>query len=316
MSASSNADAPATAAPVVDEGIRSIIEKEMATLRLSYGAEAVPVSAEEALKKCEEGAMKGKVVVVTGGSKGFGKSYAFKAAKYGAKVVLGARGQSGIDAVVQQIQKEGGEATGLATDVSNWDDQVALFEHTVSTFGPVDAVIANAGIFEGGVLLEDKLDEKTGKLAEPDISTISINIIGTVYTSKLAFHYLSLNPSTSLKSLVILGSLTSYIPSPGCPLYCMSKHGLLGLQRSLSLESIGKGIDVVFVASAPVPTDIFGDLLGMIQNLPHGELDDTVHAMLAGSSIPGLNGKVYATDTQGIFQVPFKKALPGEEVAK
>ncbi|GAA5889811.1 hypothetical protein JCM6882_004332 [Rhodosporidiobolus microsporus] len=297
--------------PREDDGIRGIIEKEMATLRLTYGAEAIPISSSSALHAAEAGALKDKVVVVTGGSKGFGKTYALKAAEYGAKVVIAARGQKGIDETVEEIKKAGGKATGKSTDVTSWQSQVALFEHAVKTFGPIDVVIANAGIFEGGLLLEDKLDE-TGKLAKPDISTIDINIIGSTYTSKLAFHYLTKNPSKGLKSLVVLGSLTSYIPSPGCPLYIAAKHCLLGLQRALSLEAKDKGIDVVFVASAPVPTEIFGDLTAMVEYLPHGDLEDTVDAMIAGSSIPGLNGKVYATDTKGIFQLPFRKALPGE----
>ncbi|BGP20995.1 hypothetical protein JCM10213_003240 [Rhodosporidiobolus nylandii] len=303
--------APATEARE-DDGIRAIIESEMATLRLSYGREALSVPPSAKLEACESGALKDKVVVVTGSSKGFGREYAKKAAKYGAKVVVSARGKKGVEEVVEEIKKEGGQATGIACDISDWDSQVALFEHAVSTFGPISIVVANGGIFESGLLLSSSLSS-SGKLEKPDLSTIDINVVGSIYTSKLAFHYLKENKDEGHKALVILGSLVSYIPSPGCPLYCTSKHALLGLQRSLSLEAQGTGINVVFVASAPVPTEIFGDLLGMIQNLPHGEMDDTVNGMLAGSSLPDVNGKVYATDTQGLFVLPFKKALPGEE---
>lgn len=78
----------------------------MATLRATYGAEALPIPYAEALKNVHT--LKDKVVVVTGGSKGIGKEYAVKAASYGAKVVVSARGQSGIDQVVQEITKAGG----------------------------------------------------------------------------------------------------------------------------------------------------------------------------------------------------------------
>jgi short-subunit dehydrogenase len=149
-----------------------------------------------------------------------------------------------------------------------------LQEHAESTFGPISVVVANAGIFEGGAFLEDKFDE-SGKLAvrpspvplilpalpthppsklgqKPDISSLDINVIGTTYTAKLAFHYLQKSPSKELKSLVILGSVVSYIPSPSAPLYVASKHALLGLARALHLESGDKGIECV-LRSLPLP---------------------------------------------------------------
>ncbi|GAA5972468.1 hypothetical protein JCM11641_001858 [Rhodosporidiobolus odoratus] len=227
-----------------------IIEREMATLRLSYGSEALLISTSQALKDCEAGALQNKVVLVTGGSKGFGREYAVRAAGFGAKVVIGARGAEGVEEVVKKIRKAGGQATGLSTDVSLWEAQLALFKHGLETYGSIDVVVANAGIFEGGLLLEDKVTEN-GKLAKPDVSTIEINVLGSIYTSKLAFHYLSQHSTHSHKALIILGSLTSYIPSPGCPLYVTSKHALLGLQRSLALESEGKGIRCATPSESP-----------------------------------------------------------------
>lgn len=85
-----------------------IIEREMATLRLSYGSEALPISTSQALKDCEAGALQNKVVLVTGGSKGFGREYAVRAAGFGAKVVIGARGAEGVEEVVKEIRKAGG----------------------------------------------------------------------------------------------------------------------------------------------------------------------------------------------------------------
>jgi hypothetical protein len=109
---------------------RQIFDREMKTLCRTYGAESLPISYAEALKNVH--LLKDKVVIVTGGSKGvfqsllpsfscrrllifrrtartgLGKEYAVRAAKYGAKVVISARGQSAIDATVQEIEKEGG----------------------------------------------------------------------------------------------------------------------------------------------------------------------------------------------------------------
>jgi len=60
-----------------------------------------------------------------------------------------------------------------------------------------------------------------------------------------SFHHLRKNASTGTKALVILGSLTSFVATPGCPLYATSKHALLGLQRALHTESEAAGISCV-----------------------------------------------------------------------
>ncbi|GAA5947142.1 hypothetical protein JCM3775_001875 [Rhodotorula graminis] len=253
-----------------------VIEREMLRLRSTYGAEAIPVASSRALSALGHGALRAKVVLVTGGTKGLGRD----------------------------------EATGLATDVTSWESQVALFDHAIKTFGQIDVVVANAGVFETGSFLDDEVDAD-GKLTKPDLGTIDVDVVGTLYTSRLAFHYLRKNASTGPKALVILGSLTSFVATPGCPLYAPSKHALLGLQRALHTESEAAGISVVLVASGPVPTDIFGPLRPMIEQLPHIKLSDTVDAMLFAASSPNeekLGGCTLATDTAGIFRIPFVQA--------
>ncbi|GAA5897663.1 hypothetical protein JCM8208_000226 [Rhodotorula glutinis] len=239
------------------DGIRKVIEREMFRLRSTYGPEALPVSSSLALSALQAGALKGKVVLVTGGTKG-------------------ARER----------------------------------DHAIETYGRIDVVVANAGVFETGSFLDDEVDAD-GKLMKPDFGTITINVLGTLFTSRLAFHHLRKNDSVGSKALIILGSLTSFVATPGCPLYATSKHALLGLQRALHAESEADGISVTFVASGPVPTDIFGPLRPMIEQLPHIKLSDTVDAMLFAASNPSeekLGGCTLATDTAGIFRIPFVQA--------
>ncbi|KPV72832.1 uncharacterized protein RHOBADRAFT_46422 [Rhodotorula graminis WP1] len=276
------------------DGIRKVIEREMLRLRSTYGAEAIPVASSRALSALGHGALRAKVVLVTGGTKGLGREFALRAAREGgARLVVGARGERGVREVVEEIEAGGGEATGLATDVTSWESQVALFDHAIATFGRIDVVVANAGVFEMGSFLDDEVDAD-GKLTKPDLGTIDVD-----------------NASTGPKALVILGSLTSFVATPGCPLYATSKHALLGLQRALHTESEAAGISVVLVASGPVPTDIFGPLRPMIEQLPHIKLSDTVDAMLFAASSPSeekLGGCTLATDTAGIFRIPFVQA--------
>lgn len=81
----------------------------MSTLRLTYGPEATPISPRSALSACESGALKDKVVVVTGGTKGFGRAFAVRAAvEFGARVVVAARGAKGVEETVEEIRRKGG----------------------------------------------------------------------------------------------------------------------------------------------------------------------------------------------------------------
>lgn len=111
------ADAPCSprrARPLTRTGTLSaqVIEREMFRLRSTYGPEAVPVSSSTALAPLRAGALRGKVVLVTGGTKGLGREFACRAAaEGGARVVLGARGEDGVREVVREIEAAGGCAS-------------------------------------------------------------------------------------------------------------------------------------------------------------------------------------------------------------
>lgn len=139
----------------------------------------------------------------------------------------------GAQEVVDQITKEGGSAAFLRTDACNWDDQVALFELAIAKFGSVDVVVVNAGVYEIGdfetVKIVDNLPVK------PELKTIEVNLIASIYTTHLAIHYLQKNRSNdSLKAIVLMGSMASWQKMPNGKIYCAAKHGVLGLGRSLT----------------------------------------------------------------------------------
>jgi len=86
-----------------------VIEREMFRLRSTYGPEALPVPSSLALAALRDGALRGKVVLVTGGTKGLGREFAVRAAgEGGARVVVGARGSEGVREVVEEIRSAGG----------------------------------------------------------------------------------------------------------------------------------------------------------------------------------------------------------------
>src|SRR5882724_10016390 len=90
--------------------------------------------------------LENKVAVVTGGTSGIGKAAALALAKAGAKVVVAGRRENDGQAVVQAIEKSGGKALFVKTDVSHEADVKALVDKTVAVFGRLDIAFNNAGI--------------------------------------------------------------------------------------------------------------------------------------------------------------------------
>ena len=103
--------------------------------------------------------LKGKVALVTGGSKGIGKAVAHGLAEEGAKVAICARGQVDLDHAVGELSKAtGGEIFAVAGDLTNPKDVQKIVDATVGRFGRIDILVNNAGAAPGGLLLD--LDEE------------------------------------------------------------------------------------------------------------------------------------------------------------
>src|SRR4051812_4101409 len=80
----------------------------------------------------------GRVVVVTGATKGLGRAFATGLAAAGARVVVSSRKQDGCDAVAAEITDAGGDAIALAAHVGNWDDLPAFVDAIMARFGRID----------------------------------------------------------------------------------------------------------------------------------------------------------------------------------
>lgn len=176
----------------------------------------------------------------------------------------------------------------------NWNDQLNLFESTVAKHGRIDVVLANAGVHEK---LEDvfaDIFDSNGRLQEPSLVVLDINLRGAVFTTKLALHYFRKQPG--LGSIVLTGSLASYLPTTGIPMYNTSKHGLLGLMRSLrgTLASQDQErIRINLVAPAFTRTPFTEKSLEMWQreNLPINKPEDVARAIVYVAVNDKFNGK-------------------------
>ncbi|KAK1225647.1 hypothetical protein PQX77_011404 [Marasmius sp. AFHP31] len=265
---------------------------------------AIEIPDEELFR--DAGRLKEKVVIITGAANGIGKETAVKMASYGAKLVIGDRDLPGAEQVVEEIRAAGGKATCIKCDVTVFDHIVALYELAMKTYGSVDVVIPNAGVNEVDRLGDLRFDEN-GKPKGPQWRTIQINLVGVFNTLHLAQHYLLKN-SGDLKAVVLLGSIASWIAIPGAPQYSASKHGVLGLMRSLHpiYEKFGIRIAAIhpFFADTgiiPLPAKIF---LTGIPLVPVPRIAGAI-TYAATNPNPATSGCAYLlTDNGPVFKVP------------
>ncbi|NIQ12655.1 MAG: SDR family NAD(P)-dependent oxidoreductase, partial [Gammaproteobacteria bacterium] len=100
-----------------------------------------------------------KVAIVTGASRGIGRSIALALAAQGAKVVASARNAEALETLLAEIKSQGGEAIAVAGDVALESDANKLVEECVAAFGQADILVNNAGITRDGLLLRMKTDD-------------------------------------------------------------------------------------------------------------------------------------------------------------
>jgi NAD(P)-dependent dehydrogenase (short-subunit alcohol dehydrogenase family) len=99
----------------------------------------------------------------------------------------------------------------------------------------VDIVLANAGISGSDSIFNDQSDPDTGEPVEPDLSIVNINLIGCMYTTKLALHYFARQSEIPGRHgcLIYMTSLAAYIDHNGAPQYAAAKFGIRGMMRSM-----------------------------------------------------------------------------------
>jgi len=186
-----------------------------------------------------------KTAIVTGASRGIGRTIAKWLAADGFAVVVNYAGNSGLaQEVVNEIRNADGEALALKADVSNPDDVKQLFDKTIEAYGHVDVVVNNAGIMP------------LSPIAKGDVETfdkvIQTNLRGAfLVLSQAAQHVAEGGRIIAFSSSVLAKSFPTYGP------YIASKAGVEGLVPVLANELRGRNITVNAVAPGPTGTDLF-----------------------------------------------------------
>jgi short-subunit dehydrogenase len=185
-----------------------------------------------------------KVVIVTGASSGIGEATAREFARNGSKVVLAARSESKISAIVKELIVENCNVIFVKTDVSIEEECRQLIEKTIRKFGCIDILINNAGLSMRASFLDVDL-----KVLH---QLMDVNFWGTVYCTKYSLPYLIERKG----SLVGVSSVAGFHGLPGRTGYSASKFAIHGFLETIRIENLKKGLHVMIIAPGFTSTEI------------------------------------------------------------
>ncbi|MDL2335069.1 MAG: 3-oxoacyl-ACP reductase FabG [Chloroflexota bacterium] len=224
-------------------------------------------------------ALAGRVVLVTGSSRGIGAEIAAKAAEEGATVAVHYRASAdGAQRTVERVRSMGTESEAFQADLTDGAQAEALIRHAIDRFGRIDALVNNAGLTQVGPFLEISPEQWN--------AVIATDLTAAFHTSRAAL------PSMVERGSGTIVNVCSRLGQMGIAetaAYSAAKAGLIGLTRSLAREFGSRGIRVNAVAPGPIATDMTEDLLASeegrrrLRDLPlgrFGRADEVASAVI------------------------------------
>lgn len=208
----------------------------------------------------------GKVAIVTGGSTGIGRATALLLARHGARVVIGDLNPAGRETVAM-IEREGGSALFVETNVCSAQQVQNLVAAAVETYGGLHIAFNNAGILPAGALLADVEEAVFDHV-------ISVDVKGVFLAMKYEIQYML---SAGGGVIVNNASIAGMIAEPGISAYVAAKHAVIGLTKAAALEYASQGIRINALAPGLVET-------GMTR---HWMEDENIHAHLLANTPMG-----------------------------
>jgi len=241
--------------------------------------------------------LEGKVAVVTGASRGIGRSIALAFARAGARVVLSSRKQEAVDTVVEEIRRAGGEALAVAAHAARPDEVESMTARAAETFGGVDIAVANAATNPHfGPLLA----------AEPAHwdKTFELNVKGYALLARAVVPRMRLRGGGSI---VFVASIAGLRPWPGLGVYSVSKAAVLHMTRVLAQELGGENIRVNAIAPGLIETRFSAALYEAPGARAAREQEIPLHRLGAPDEVAGmavhLAGPASTFTTGGVFVV-------------
>jgi short-subunit dehydrogenase len=193
-------------------------------------------------------AIRDQVVVITGASQGIGRETALQLAVQRASVVLAARNEEALRELATQVERLGGRAEVVVTDVSEWPQVEALARRAVERFGRIDTWVNNAAISVYGTV-----DILTAEEME---RVVRVNLLGQMYGTLAALPHLKREGGGTI---IHVGSALSARAIPLQAAYVASKHGVKGFAEAvrMEVEREGVGVKVVLIMPSSINTPLF-----------------------------------------------------------
>jgi len=244
------------------------------------------------------------VVLVTGAARGMGRDLARRFAGFGASVVasdvaghvdaLGyeTAGTPDLDETVGGIRAAGAEAVALTADVRDEEQVAALVEETVSRYGRLDVLVNNAGVYTGAPVTE--LTEEQWDAA------IDTNLKGPFLCAKHAARHMKSRDGGG--RIITVSSTSALVGIPNQASYQSSKHGVVGLTRTLALELAPFGVTVNTVC----PTVVYTPMLDYLMEMGQAYFQEVGRLCGASTVFPGLD----ALDVRDVSEAVLWLASP------
>lgn len=238
---------------------------------------------------------KEKVAVITGASRGIGRSIALALAAKGATIVAVDMDQVSTEAVVAELQSAGGKALAVVGNVTVSADAERMIDAAMEAFGRVDILVNNAGITRDGLLMRMKEEDWD--------AVLNVNLKGAFLCTRAAFKVMS---KQRYGRIINIASVVGQMGNAGQANYCASKAGLIGLTKSNAREMAKRSITVNAVAPgfiATAMTDALSDkvrteLTAQIPLERLGSADDIANAVvfLASEAAGYITGHVLSVN--------------------
>lgn len=239
--------------------------------------------------------VKDRIAVVTGASRGIGRSIALALAAGGAKIVAADISLEGCEALVAELAKGGTEGLAVQCNVAVAEDAERLIAAATEKFGRVDILINNAGITRDGLLMRMKDEEWD--------AVLNVNLKGAFVCTRAASKVMS---KQRYGRIINIASIVGQMGNAGQANYCASKAGLIGLTKSVARELARRNVTANAVAPGFIATDMTDalpekarqELAAQIPMERLGSADDIANAVLflASDDSAYITGQVLAVN--------------------
>ena len=201
--------------------------------------------------------LKGKIALITGGSRGIGKAIALALAEEGVNVAITGRNEEKLKAVVQEIEQKGVKSAYAVFDITSKTEVYGALEKLQKDFGKIDILVNNAGVAAFGGILEME-DEKWEEI-------VKTNLFGAYYVVKAVVPSMV---ERKTGDIINISSTAGLKGNAMTSAYSASKFGLIGMSESMMLELRKQNIRVTTLMPSTIASDMSKEVLKITDGNP------------------------------------------------